>query len=36
MYESLGFQDIAPYRKNPIEGSRFLCLDLTTDCKQRD
>lgn len=36
MYESLGFQDIAPYRKNPIEGSRFLCLDLTKDCEKRD
>ena len=28
LYESLGFVDIAPYRFNPIEGSRFLELDL--------
>jgi ribosomal protein S18 acetylase RimI-like enzyme len=28
MYESLGFRDIAPYRFNPIAGSRFLGLEL--------
>ena len=28
MYESLGFRDIAPYRFNPIAGSRFLELKL--------
>ena len=28
LYESLGFVDIAPYRYNPIEGSRFMELDL--------
>lgn len=28
LYESLGFRDIAPYRHNPIEGSRFLELAL--------
>ena len=26
LYESLGFTDIAPYRFNPIEGSRFMEL----------
>ena len=28
LYESLGFADIAPYRFNPIEGSRFMELTL--------
>jgi ribosomal protein S18 acetylase RimI-like enzyme len=28
LYETLGFHDIAPYRFNPIEGSRFLELAL--------
>lgn len=28
LYERLGFRDIAPYRHNPIAGSRFLALDL--------
>jgi ribosomal protein S18 acetylase RimI-like enzyme len=28
LYERLGFTDIAPYRFNPIEGSRFLGLRL--------
>jgi putative acetyltransferase len=28
MYERLGFRDIAPYRDNPIGGSRFMGLDL--------
>ncbi|HVR38740.1 MAG TPA: GNAT family N-acetyltransferase [Thermoanaerobaculia bacterium] len=28
MYEALGFRDIAPYRFNPIEGTRFMELIL--------
>ena len=28
MYESLGFRDIPPYRFNPIEGTRYMELDL--------
>ena len=28
LYESLGFRDIAPYRFNPIAGSRFMELEL--------
>jgi putative acetyltransferase len=28
LYESLGFEDVAPYRTNPIPGSRFLRLAL--------
>ena len=29
LYQSLGFRDIAPYRVNPIAGSRWMELDLT-------
>lgn len=28
LYASLGFRDCAPYNDNPIEGVRFLALDL--------
>ena len=28
LYESFGFRDIAPYRHNPVGGTRFLGLDL--------
>jgi ribosomal protein S18 acetylase RimI-like enzyme len=28
MYERFGFRDVPPYRHNPIEGTRFLGLDL--------
>ncbi len=28
LYESFGFKDIAPYRHNPIGGTRFLGLEL--------
>ena len=30
LYESLGFKPIAPYRHNPIAGSKFMELDLST------
>ena len=29
MYRSLGFQEIAPYYKNPVEGATFMKLDLS-------
>ena len=30
MYQGLGFVDVEPYRSNPIPGSRFLALDLSS------
>ncbi len=32
LYESLGFKEIGPYRNNPIEGARFMELDITARC----
>ena len=29
LYETIGFREIEPYRFNPIEGVRYLELDLT-------
>ena len=28
LYQKLGFKEIAPYRFNPIAGSKFLEIDL--------
>jgi ribosomal protein S18 acetylase RimI-like enzyme len=28
LYESLGFEEISPYRHNPVEGARFFALKL--------
>jgi GNAT superfamily N-acetyltransferase len=28
LYEQLGFRDAAPYTRNPIEGTRYLVLEL--------
>lgn len=29
LYERLGFRDIEPYRPNPVQGARFMGLDLS-------
>jgi GNAT superfamily N-acetyltransferase len=29
LYERLGFAEIPPYRFNPVEGTRFMALDLS-------
>ena len=31
LYSSMGFADIEPYRENPVEGARFMELDLATN-----
>jgi ribosomal protein S18 acetylase RimI-like enzyme len=31
LYESLGFREIPPYRHNPMDGARFLELELARD-----
>ena len=31
MYEALGFRDIAPYTFNPVQGTRFMGLDLQSN-----
>lgn len=28
LYERLGFRDVAPYRYNPVPGTRFMAADL--------
>jgi ribosomal protein S18 acetylase RimI-like enzyme len=28
LYAALGFVDVAPYNDNPVEGTRFMSLDL--------
>jgi hypothetical protein len=30
LYKSLGFQAIAPYVFNPIEGTQYLALELSS------
>ncbi len=34
LYQKLGFKEIEPYRFNPIEGSKFMEIDLTQKNKR--
>jgi GNAT superfamily N-acetyltransferase len=31
LYQAIGFVDIEPYYKNPVEGAKFMELDLATN-----
>ena len=35
MYERLGFREVAPYRFNPIRGTRYMALPLVPRPQER-